>query len=114
MEKLNEVSVATEKLNEVSVVTGKLTVVTNWGSAKAGAAGTRTAVPHFYPYRTRIGSHDLLLVEYATHIPSMYGGRRKTGFLFPFWDKWTQVMGALSPKQQDFRRSMSLRPAKGP
>ena len=55
----------------LSVVMEKLNVVTNGGSAKAGAVGKRMAVPHLYPYRTGIGGHNLLLVEYATHIRRM-------------------------------------------
>jgi len=47
----------------------KLSVVTD------GTAGKRSAVPHFYPYRTRIGSHNLPLAtactEYTVHMPNI-------------------------------------------
>ena len=48
----------------------KLSVVTD------GATGKRSAVLNFYPYRTRISSHNLPLatvcIEYAAHMPSIY------------------------------------------
>src|SRR6266566_6114502 len=63
---------------------GKVERGYRWGSAKAErgyrwSAGKRSAVPHFYTYRTRIDSHSLLLAtaqtictEYAMHIPTIY------------------------------------------
>jgi len=51
-----------------------------WGSAKAErgyrwSAGKRSAVLNFYPYRTRISSHNLPLVtvciRYTVHMPSI-------------------------------------------
>jgi len=48
----------------------QLSVVTD------GATRKRSAAPHFYPYRTRIGSHNLPLAtactEYVVYIPSIH------------------------------------------
>jgi hypothetical protein len=49
---------------QLSVVRKKLNVVADGGRRKLsvvtdGATGKRSAVPNFYPYRTRIGSHNI-------------------------------------------------------
>jgi hypothetical protein len=59
---------------------GKVDGGHRWGSAKAErghrwSAGKRSAGSHFYPYRTRVGSHNLVLAtlstEYAMHMLSI-------------------------------------------
>ena len=56
---------ASERLDPTSHTGVQLSVVTD------GTTGKRSAVPNFYPYRTRIGSHNLPLaavcIEYAVH-----------------------------------------------
>ena len=69
---------------QLVVVLEALNVVTDWGRRKLsvvtdGATGKRSAVPHFYPYKTRLGSRNLPLAtaytEYAVHVLPHTGTR---------------------------------------
>ena len=66
---------------QLSVVRKKLSVVADgrWRKLSVvtdGATGKRSAVLNFYPYRTRISSHNLPLatvcIKYEVHMPSIY------------------------------------------
>ena len=72
-----KVDVCTKSGVQLSVVSEKLNAVANRGRRKLsvvtnGATGKRSVVLNFYPYRTRISSHNLPLatvcIEYAVHM----------------------------------------------